>query len=109
MELIAIIGALGGLELLKWWFTRRQSGRVAEAHADAEEFHALREYNEFLQTQLMSKEERFSEQTAIVRSLNKEIIELTRESADLHIELQRKRCEIIDCPHRLPPLSSSKS
>lgn len=106
-NIIALAGALGGIELLKWWFTRRQTRRLADVRADTEEFHALKEYNEFLQSQLMAKEERFAEQTAIVRDLNKEVIDLTRESGDLRIELQRKRCEVIECTGRRPPLRTT--
>ena len=101
--LISIIAALGGFELIKWVMTRRQNLRLADARADTEEFHALREYNEFLQNQLMGKEERFAEQTALVRNLNKEVIDLTRDNNDLRLELQRKRCEVADCTRRIPP------
>jgi hypothetical protein len=99
---IALVTALGGLELLKYLHTRRQSSRVASAKAEVEEFKALREYNEFMQRQLMAREERFEEQTAIVRRLNEEVITLTNELAALRLDHQRLRCERRGCPQREP-------
>ena len=58
---VILITALGGIEgikqFLKWWMSRRTDARIEDAHADVEEFKALREYNEFLQKQLSEKEE----------------------------------------------------
>lgn len=83
--IISAIGALGGLELIKYIHTRRNSSRIAKARAEGEEFRMLREYIEFLQTQLIQKEERFAEQTLQVRRLNQEIINLTNEMANLRL------------------------
>ena len=51
--ILAIIGAMGGIEGIKWgiraWMNRKTNARIADAQADVEEFKALREYNEFLQ------------------------------------------------------------
>ena len=62
--ILAIIGAMGGIEGIKWgiraWANRKTNARIADAQADVEEFKALREYNEFLQKQLSEKEERLS-------------------------------------------------
>lgn len=69
--ILAIIGAMGGVEGIKWgiraWANRKTNARIADAQADVEEFKALREYNEFLQKQLSEKEERFVEQTGRLR------------------------------------------
>lgn len=50
---IMLVTALGGIEgikqLVKWWMSRKTNARIEDAHADVEEFKALREYNEFLQ------------------------------------------------------------
>lgn len=49
----SVIGAMGGVEAIKWgvtaWRNRKTDARIEDARADAEEFKALREYNEFLQ------------------------------------------------------------
>ena len=87
---------------------------IEEAHADSEEFNSLRETIQFLQEQLKGKEERFAEQTNIVRNLNTEVIQLTREKADVELayarykadtelELEKVRCEDKPCPWRRPP------
>ena len=64
---VMLVTALGGIEgikqLIKWWMSRKTNARIEDAHADVEEFKALREYNEFLQKQLSEKEQRFVEQT----------------------------------------------
>lgn len=76
--ILAIIGAMGGIEGIKWgiraWANRKTNARIAEAQADVEEFKALREYNEFLQKQLSEKEERFVEQTGRLRQVQDELL-----------------------------------
>ena len=112
--IIAILGALGGLECVKWFFNRKANSRIAIAEAESAEFHHLQETNEWLQKQLQAKEERFAEQTQLVRKQNTEILDLTakmadmeirneQENAELRIELVKVRCEDSDCPYRRPP------
>ena len=52
-DIIAILGGIGGLEFVKWLFTRKRVAR-------SDEFRLLRETNEFLQTQQLEKEKRFA-------------------------------------------------
>lgn len=77
-DILTIIGTLGGFEAIKWsinfWVNRKTNARIEDAHADAEEFKALREYNEFLQKQLSEKEERFVEQTGRLRQVQDELL-----------------------------------
>lgn len=112
--IVTAIGALGGLELLKWIFNRKTDSRIAETEADNAEFHHLQEMNEWLQKQLQAKEERFAEQTRLLREQNREILELTTrqaekdighttEVADLRIEMVKVRCDRMECPFREPP------
>lgn len=101
--IIALVGALGGLELLKFLFTRKSSVRTATAEANGVEFHVMQEVNTFLQEQLKTKEERFAEQTQLVRQQNRDLIALERKVAELEIELVQKRCNDDDCPFRQPP------
>lgn len=110
-DIIAIIGGIGGIqgfiELGKWWYGRKRAART-------DEFKLLRETNEFLQTQQLEKEKRFAEQTQVLRSTQRELLDTTkreaetgithtREIAALNIELARVRCEDADCPFRRPP------
>lgn len=109
-----ILGSQAVAEIVRWIKNRKTDSRIEEAHADSEEFSSLRETVQFLQEQLKSKEERFAEQTGMVRNLNSEVIQLTREKAgveleyarykaDTELELEKVRCEDKPCPWRKPP------
>lgn len=100
---IAVAGAFGGLEGVKWLFNRKTDSRIALAQAESTEFHTLQETNDWLQKQLQLKEERFAEQTQLVRKQNIEILELYKEKAALELELAQKKCEDMECPFRRPP------
>ena len=113
---VSIIGALGGFELVKWLLNRKSNSRVAEANADSvelkndvDEFHFLRERLEFKDKELMEKEQRFVEQTELVRSLNRQLLEQTMENgklqahiSELEAERKMKLCEVRNCPNRKP-------
>ena len=84
---VMLVTALGGIEgvkqLLKWLMSRKTNARIEDAHADVEEFKALREYNEFLQKQLSEKEQRFVEQTDRLRKVQDELFTLKETNSDL--------------------------
>ena len=82
--------------------SRKTNARIEDAHADVEEFKALREYNEFLQKQLSEKEQRFVEQTERLRRLQDEHFALKETNSDLKLELALKRCEREKCGDRKP-------
>ena len=71
---LTVLGAMGGVETVKWFLSRKTNKRVAEAEADiaevraeTDEFHLLRARLEFAEQQLLVKEERFHEQTKLLR------------------------------------------
>ena len=69
---VMLVTALGGIEgikqLIKWWMSRKTNARIEDAHADVEEFKALREYNEFLQSSFRRRNsDSWSRQTGSVR------------------------------------------
>lgn len=116
--LVAIAGALGGIDLIKWLANvignRKNNSRIADAEADASEFHILQEEMVFLQEQVKEKEIRFAEQTTLLRQVQRELLALEKEKsvmevgyikqvANLEIELEKKRCDDLPCPFRLPP------
>ena len=118
-----IIGTIFGgqtiIELVRWWKNRKTDGRIAETNADQAEFATISQTNLFLQQQLQEKEERFAQQTNLVRSLNVEVIQLTKEKAAIEIEferykaaaeieLNRVRCDDQPCPWRQPPNAYTK-
>lgn len=115
----AVLGSQTLVELIRIFRNRKTDGRIEEAHADNEEFRTLRELCTFLQQQLKDKEERFADQTQLVRGLNTEVIQLTREKADVELEyerykakaeleLEKVRCNDKPCPWREPPNAYTK-
>lgn len=115
---VLIAGALGGFDLVKWLANvignRKNNARIADSEADASEFHILQEQIIFLQQQLKEKEERFAEQTNLLRTVQRELLDLEKEKsvmevgyikriAELEIELSNVRCNEHDCPFRQPP------
>ena len=111
-----LLTALGGFELVKWLFNRKSDKRVAEASAtgaelknDVDEFRFLRERLEYVDKQLLEKEQRFAEQTDIVRQLNKQLLDQTvnngalqAEISELKAERKMKLCIVRNCPNREP-------
>ena len=100
--LLTVITALGGFEAIKYFLNRKTNKRKAEAEADSAEFNALREYNEFLQRQLSDKEERFTNQTDRLRTIQDEYFDLMKKNAQTELELQKFRCIRAKCPNREP-------
>ena len=99
----SVVAALGGWEAVRYFLNRKTDGRKAEAEADGVEFDVLKETVEFLQMQLKEKEERFAQQTELVRKLNTEVLELTKDKGRLELELQTYRCVRARCSQREPP------
>lgn len=100
--ILTIVTTLGGWEAIKYFIHRKSNSRIAEAKADGSEFSVLRDTVVFLQEQLQKKEERFAEQTDLVRKLTSENLELTRENAMLKAERGLKLCERRNCGNREP-------
>lgn len=100
--ILTIVTTLGGWETVKYFINRKSNRRIAEAKADGSEFTVLRDTVVFLQEQLQKKEERFAEQTDVVRRLTAENLELTRENAMLKAERALKLCERRNCGNREP-------
>jgi hypothetical protein len=113
---ITLIGTLGGWELVKYLLNRRSHQRqesatadISEIQADKDEFHLLRERLELADKQLLDKEQRFFEQTSLVRELNKELLEAVRKIGALNSEISTlkaeramKLCERRGCNQREP-------
>lgn len=115
-SVVSLLAALGGLEFLKWLWTRKSKARMAAAEADAaelrasaDEYHLLKERIDNLNEQLMNKEKRFDEQTSLLRQTNKELMEeikknglLAAEVAELKAERAMKLCQVRNCANREP-------
>lgn len=107
--ILTALGSLVGWEGIKWLMTRRSNTRIAVAEADVaevkaekDEFHHLREMVEWLQERLKQKEERFAEQTQLVRQLQRELLESEKKVAMLETERGMKLCQVRGCAKREP-------
>jgi hypothetical protein len=111
-----VLTALGGWEFVKWLLNWKSNKRIAEANAESmevknerDEFHFLRERLEYKDSAMMEKEKRFIEQTELVRSLNRQLLDQTIENGKLQarisaLEAERamKLCEKRGCIDRQP-------
>lgn len=102
-SLIAILGALGGVETIKYLMNRKSNSRIALAEAESAEFHTLQETVQFLQSQLQEKEERFANQTERLRRTQDDLFKEREARHNAELELALKRCDDNDCPFRQPP------
>lgn len=100
--IISIIGAIGGWEAVRYLINRKSNKRKEEAEADAVEFNVLRDTMLFLQEQLNEKEQRFAEQTELLRQKQSDVLELTKQLGEVELELQRYRCVVPKCGNRQP-------
>lgn len=116
--LTALIVALGGLELIKWAYVtfsnRENNARINDAETDASEFRLLMEEITMLQQLLKDKEERFVDQTNVLRQVQRDLLALEKEKSMMEVEYLKKiadielkmvvvRCDEEDCPFRQPP------
>lgn len=107
--IVTALGSLISWEGVKWMMTRKSRKRIAVAEADTaevkaevDEFHHLREMVEWLQQRLYEKEERFAEQTQLVRKLQRELLESEKKVAMLETERSMKLCQVRGCAKREP-------
>ena len=104
-----ILGAIGGLEFIKWIYHRKIGKKQQEIEAKKEEFHYLRERIDFLNQDIIAKEQRFTEQTLHVRDLNRQLLDMEVELGNkkakisaLEAERSMKLCERKGCGQRQP-------
>lgn len=113
MEIVTVIitavGSLLGWEGVRWLITRKSNARIVSAEADTaevkaevDEFHHLRDMVEWLQQRLYEKEERFAEQTKLVRELQRELLASEKKVAMLETERSMKLCQVRGCAKREP-------
>lgn len=100
--ILTTVTTLGGWEAIRYIINRKANRRIKEAEADISEFTVLRDTVIFLQGQLRDKEERFAEQTEIVRRQTAENLELVKQNAKLLAERELKLCERRNCLQREP-------
>lgn len=101
--LIAVIGALGGIEALRYLLNWRANKRSELARATGNELQTLKETCQFLQQQLLEKEQRFEDQTKRLREKQDALFKEREARFEAELELSVKRCNDIHCPFRQPP------
>lgn len=113
MEILTVIltavCSLLGWEGVRWLINRKSNARIVSAEADTaevkaevDEFHHLRDMVEWLQQRLYEKEERFAEQTKLVRELQRELLASEKKVAMLETERSMKLCQVRGCAKREP-------
>ena len=107
---IAIVGAFGGLEALKWVAGLRTSRKksAAEAAESVEDVIAKRvkTYEEslaFLQTQLQEKERQLASLSEKFQESMQRCLDLTRQLGEMKLRYRQSRCDRKDCELRKPP------
>lgn len=82
---------------------------AAELKAEKDEYYLLRERLEFVDKQMMEKEQRFNEQTNLLRDTNKQLMDQIKENgllsakiAALEAERAMKLCQVRNCGKREP-------
>lgn len=125
-----VMGAFGGLELIKWLYTRRSKRKEANAEADKaeaeaekaeaeadkaavevesleikkeeDEFHFLRDRLRYKDEELMAKDKRITELTERVLEKTMENGTLSARISALEAERKMKLCERRGCLERQP-------
>lgn len=121
--LCMVLGALGGLEFIKWLFTRKQNSRMAETKADDAEFEKYQKQIDYANERLLIKDQRieekdkllsqkddryhelsqkFHELTLQVKELNSALLKKEETIGDLREERAKKLCEVRKCGKREP-------
>ena len=114
--ILTVVTTLGGFEGVKWLMNRKSNKAIAEASADTAEIKAeeseftyLRGRVEFAEQQLLMKEQRFAEQTDVLRKAQNDLLNSTLENGKHQAEIARlkaeramKLCERRGCQSREP-------
>lgn len=127
LPIISLLFGGGIASIITWRQTKRTANanaEQAEVQARTEEFHLLKEQielnqqqnldltksNNNLTEQLKEQQQRYVEQTELLRSVQAKLlkseddkVKLVQENGDLKVELAQKKCEDLPCPFRLPP------
>lgn len=101
--IVAVFGALGGIETVKWLYSRKANRRLADAEATAKETSVMQDSYMFIQQLLSDKEKRFEEQTLRLRKAQDELFKECHLRHVAELELAKYKCEDMQCPFRKPP------
>lgn len=100
--IIAVAGSFGGIELIKWFYTRKSKERLSKAEADIESIKANKDEFYFLRERITILNQ---ENTDLLKSLIEEKEKnaaFREELASLKAERKLKLCEVKCCKSREP-------
>lgn len=114
---LAIIGAFGGLEAVRWgvtfWVNRKTNARKEDASADSEEMknlliviNTLKEEIARISAEKLKRDEKVDYLYGELRKSEEQALDLMRGKHELELRLKEaeiKKCDVHGCPNRQPP------
>lgn len=109
-ELLALIGAMGGLEAVKWvvnfYVNRKTNARKEDAAADAAENENERKQIAWLEDRIAQRDAKIDGLYAEMRQEQKAHLETIHKFHESELKLKEaeiRRCDIRGCANRQPP------
>lgn len=110
MDLVSILIALGGFELVRWSVTsfinRKTNSRKEKASADSLEKENERKHIDWLETRLAQRDAKIDALYNEVRIIQSEKQNLIHEKHKTELDLKEatiRRCDVRGCSNRKPP------
>lgn len=109
-EWLALIGALGGLEAIKWivnfYVNRKTNARKEDAAADAAENENERKQVAWLEERIAQRDAKIDAIYVELRQEQAEKLQLIHDKYELELKLKEaeiKKCDVRGCGNRQPP------
>lgn len=109
-EWLALIGALGGLEAIKWianfYVNRKTNARKEDAAADAAENENERKQVAWLEERIAQRDAEIDTIYVELRQEQAEKLQLIYDKHELELKLKEaeiKKCDVRGCSNRQPP------
>ena len=107
---LAILGALGGLEAIKWivnfYVNRKTNARKEDATADSMEDENERKQVDWLEKRLAERDAKIDAIYVELRQEQAEKLQLIHDKHELELKLKEaeiKKCDVRGCSNRQPP------
>lgn len=107
---LAILGAIGGLEAIKWivnfYVNRKTNARKEDATADSMEDENERKQVDWLEKRLAERDAKIDAIYVELRQEQAEKLQLIHDKHELELKLKEaeiKKCDVRGCSNRQPP------
>ena len=107
---LTIIGAMGGLEAIRWmvtfWVNRKTNARKEDAAADAVENENERQQIDWLEKRLSKRDRKFDSMYTELRQTQTTLMEEVHNRHETELKLKEaemRRCDVPHCVNRRPP------